>query len=443
MKRQAVALTCLLFLLVFAPSMPSGAAVTTVEVSIPGEPARTADGSPLMITGLWHYVNVTLDVQTATVDLTLYEGAVEPAEKNASNYYHWAKDAQGWKALHVEELGYPDSVVVTENPDGSTSTHNFTYKQSISPSKCSVSGAHLAFYVGVHEMALKGDWTMDINGFQTVLELEGPDMGFGLSRPDYAFDATVGSDDKLGSDLSMTSRNLGNVPIKLSFSASHLEDAFRLTNGTKTLKVGEEGLHYLSFQPNGSWASLYLDVTVKVWGSMLYTIPGQFSYAHHIEHPVKVKVVLAREGLETAIVGGVMFQYEKTLRIPAGKPHDVKVYATGSGDAGVTAVTDKLDIESVSVDGTVTSQPAAIPLNGTEKVLALKVMPRTENIQGSIVYEASAGGETSFFTTAVEVGETEGGGTNWLLAGGLIAAIAAAVIVLFWYFNYGPGVWPW
>jgi hypothetical protein len=83
----------ILLLVSLCPLLVLNGTCTSVDettLHIPGETQRTRAGNPVLVAGLWHYLNVTLiDSQPSKLSVTMYEGDTLPTsdERNENTYY--------------------------------------------------------------------------------------------------------------------------------------------------------------------------------------------------------------------------------------------------------------------------------------------------------------------------------------------------------------------
>ena len=68
---------------------------TSVKINMIKEKTETRFNNPIIVAGIWHYINITLENnEPQELILKLYKGDSMPTigERNATNYYEWKYD---------------------------------------------------------------------------------------------------------------------------------------------------------------------------------------------------------------------------------------------------------------------------------------------------------------------------------------------------------------
>jgi hypothetical protein len=101
MKQKKVYLMFLVMIFLFASSchmlVQNGTCTSVDEITlnVHGESQRTRVGNPVLVAGLWHYLNITLiDSEPSKLSVIMYKGnTIPPAgERDESTYYAWEYD---------------------------------------------------------------------------------------------------------------------------------------------------------------------------------------------------------------------------------------------------------------------------------------------------------------------------------------------------------------
>ena len=113
--------------------------VDNVTLHISGETQRTRAGNPVLVAGLWHYLNITLDSEPSKLSVIMYKDNTIPTvgERTENTYYAWEYDGANWKDV----TGY----------GGIT----YSYINTIN---CKKTGNTYSFYIGI-----KSDVVENIN----------------------------------------------------------------------------------------------------------------------------------------------------------------------------------------------------------------------------------------------------------------------------------------
>ncbi|EMR73386.1 hypothetical protein MBGDN05_00701, partial [Thermoplasmatales archaeon SCGC AB-539-N05] len=122
-------------------STATDASVISISISIPDEKQQNSFGNPVIVTGIWHYVNVTMSEEISQFSLVLYEGYPMPTyeKRNETNYYEWEYNADVW---------------------GDKSGYSFDYIQE---SNCIKNNKVYSFYIGIDSEATSTvNWTLDV-----------------------------------------------------------------------------------------------------------------------------------------------------------------------------------------------------------------------------------------------------------------------------------------
>ena len=94
-----------------------------VNIHIIGEDAKTHFGDPVMVAGIWHLIEITLEENGfSNLNVKLYNGSEIPsvANRNEQNYYEWkySKNTPQWSELTNYEYSYIDVTNCTTTDNG-------------------------------------------------------------------------------------------------------------------------------------------------------------------------------------------------------------------------------------------------------------------------------------------------------------------------------------
>ncbi|RLE39894.1 hypothetical protein DRZ77_03405, partial [Candidatus Woesearchaeota archaeon] len=104
-KYRVILLLLLLFLIYFSHFTSSqSSSLTKITINIPGElPQYNETGVQKWISGIWHYVNITLNSNIQKLTLVLYKGSNIPVTHDITNYYEWEYDNGNWVDIEYGE----------------------------------------------------------------------------------------------------------------------------------------------------------------------------------------------------------------------------------------------------------------------------------------------------------------------------------------------------
>jgi hypothetical protein len=401
---------------------------------MPGESPRFTDGNvPIIVAGVLHYINVSVDAAHSNVTIVCHPGTTVPTVQNDTNYYSWAWRNGVWS--------------------------DAKYGTYINLSQCSVGANNIyKFAVGMAASASNGIWNLTIFVDGVVdwagdVAIEAPNAGFSLSRPDFFFTVSpfrtqsVSSYDPTNQSFYVRSNNMGNVPLKWQFSFNPLGSYFTISNDSTVSHPGEQRLHYIGFNAP-SWSPRELKVKGTIKGEPTYfTSAATVALVPAFEQEFSISVNVQRSGYTLLDFGKVTVQYVKNVPLlKFGNSTTIDAYFTGEGSATLALEEDNITITSATLDD-VTVDPASIVMtlsNTTERHLRITLKAEKASqtaFTARIIYKLgwSDGGAAreELFSTAVTVDKVPTGykepvNINWLA----IIAIIAVVVVLVGFMAY-------
>jgi len=140
----------------FVP-LVSAADDASISVHIIGEEAQTRFDNPLLVAGIWHYIDVTIENQGfQELSIRFYDGSSMPAleDRNETNYYEWKYSVASQEWIDLNEYG------------------GYSF---IDNSSCQKEGNTYSFCIGVHTGTItdgqsNANWTLDVYTDDTKLE---------------------------------------------------------------------------------------------------------------------------------------------------------------------------------------------------------------------------------------------------------------------------------
>ncbi len=396
----------------FAP-LVSAADGVSISVHIIGEEAQTRFDNPLLVAGIWHYIDVTIENQVfQELSIRFYDGSSMPAleDRNETNYYEWKYDGTNQEWIDLNGYGgYP----------------------FIDNSSCQKEGNTYSFCVGIHTDALtagqsNSNWTLDVYADDVRLEsfeitIEEPKIGIGKSHfPGYIhfYVDPFTKMDATGNDYFKLS-NTGNAPLYLDISYGNYGDILEVTNFERMLSNGEEitpniVLHSKSWQP-GKMNIIGITGTASLNNSYIVRT-GMISAGtvYTIDFP-KFVVNVGHSGFEIfdEFDNGITFQYDKSINMHEGQIEDIEVYISGNGDVTLEVWTDTP--ENISIKKIWYGNQEGTPISFTstdqsEYIVTVKVEALRENTVGKLYYQLDTGDQTEGFTTSITIGPPSSGG---------------------------------
>jgi hypothetical protein len=389
----------------------------TVNIHMLGEDARTHFGNPVIVAGIWHYINVTLNEQVST-DLTLkfYQGDSLPAIglRDETNYYEWKYNVNNQEWTDENEYG------------------GYSY---INDTNCQKTGDTYSFCVGVKD-TLSGNtdqyenWTLEIykDGgklYSNNVVLEKPTVGPAKYHADIIkFNVDPFTERDVEGDDYFIVENVGNVPLVINIDYRAFNDFIDVTNSGKKLSPFNTFNFYVTLH-SGSWKPGILKIsgTDSVTGSIpSYLIITTAAITFNISQIISaadLKVYVGHSNYTIQELSGtnIVFQYEEELEMNEGQIKDINVYISGDGNLTLDILSDGENVQILKVTS---KDQQGTPLtitstNNSEYTVTIKVEALKENKVGIIYYSLKVNDEIQTFSTHITIGpplsqqETSGG----------------------------------
>jgi hypothetical protein len=426
----------------FAP-FASAADNISITINIVGEEAQTRFDNPLMVAGIWHYVDVTVENQGfQELSIKFYNGSSMPilGERDETNYYEWKYNEASQEWIDLNEYG------------------GYSF---IDNSSCQKEGNTYSFCVGIHTDALteshsNANWTLDVYTDDTKVEgfeitIEEPYTGYATSSfPGYInfyIDPFTVMDADGDDDFKIT--NKGNTPLYLDVDYSNYGDILEFDNFNRLISQGDEvtinaDIHSKSWQP-GIMYITGISVTASLNSSYIVRT-GMISAATvwNIQIPNLV-VNVGHSGFElfNEFDNGITFQYDKNINMYEGEIKDITVYISGNGEVTLDIWTTTP--ENISINKIWYENQAGTPISFTstdqsEYVVTVKVEALRENHIGYLRYELTTGDETQTFTTTINIsppsedgGETTSDSLPFMT---IFVVLSVILVVLYMIFSH-------
>lgn len=429
-----------ILVLVFGTILPtdSRAQNMTFSISMLHGEQQTHFDRPVLVAGIWHYINITLDTIVDELTLRVYKGLTPPAgNKNETNYYEWQYDSTSlfpWNDFS----GYGTQYIQQE--------------------LCSYTDTLCSFCIGIEDfmpniVGYYENWTIEISLGGTILEsenivVEKPKTGVSLSKPSSIIfhvdpftimDAQGDNFFKIG--------NIGNIPLSVYFDSEKYVTV-EISDVNKMFLPGEITAHYVtvhskSWPPgfknidielNGSYPQSYFidtNATVTLYTSFIIDVPQLVIYVGHSNYRID------------EIQGtGITFQYIEKLNMREGESQDITAYVSGNGEVTVEIWADEKNLSALKLyDGTTetTSPLSFTSTNTSERELIVTVKALSEGRTGILTYRVTGNGATKVYTTQVTIGppaSSVGESTSPTSIMQIVVIVIVALVIIYMIVTY-------
>ena len=364
---------------------------------------QTRFNQPVLVAGVWQYLNITTTLDFDDLTLRLYKGITIPmGERNETNYYEWS---------------YHKNAAVTWSDE---SGYGITYiKQEL----CQKTNTQYSFCIGLNDFMPNivdyyENWTAEISHGGTSVEairivVEKPKSGYSLSKPTSiifhvdpftVMDATGDNFFKIG--------NIGNIPMNIDFDTETYPEV-EINNMNQRVLPDEIITHYVtihskSWPPgfkniqiplNGSYPQSYFvdtNATVTLYTSFIIDVPLLVIYVGHSNYKI--------EELQGT---GITFQYVERLSMYEGETRDITAYVSGNGAVTLQIWADEKNLSTLHFydSGTETQSPITFTsTNTSERLIKVTVRALSEGTTGVLTYQLTTNGVTKTYTTQISIG---------------------------------------
>ncbi|MEW6070216.1 MAG: hypothetical protein AB1485_06320 [Candidatus Thermoplasmatota archaeon] len=375
---------------VFSSTTVGSASPEEIEIRIPSENPRFAFNSPVLVAGIWHFLNFSLDRAYTNVSLLAYRGDSRPAPNtpyNYTNYYLW------WY-------------------EGTWNSWNESY---IDTNKCAKTANTYSFYLGVDGRAESGNWSLEIlgDGVQIAKKnvfTEAPRTGFGISSSIYLRVEPFTAKTVSSTPDYLRIINQGNVPLALKLSYDKYTERIATSNLPPegiVLHVIGESYHYISFDCD-AWSPRIIRITGTVSSTPLYTIPIPASVAlvpsYEQTFPAIVHIGHSGWGLQEPIQG-FTFQHREAISVSWNEIEALVVYFCGNANISFKVETENITLLNVTYNNIEQKQPFVIySTEAKEEVAIINLKAEIPSISAYVRYILTVEGNTYSYSTRIDVG---------------------------------------
>jgi len=415
------------------PLFNSASAVDEINVKIHviGEDAKTRFESPVIVAGIWHYINVTIEeTNFQNLFLKLYKGVSIPdaVARNESNYYEWKYNKNNLEWIDLKEYeGY----------------------SFIDVNKSQKNNDIYSFCLGIKDTFPEVEnyyenWTLEIYKdtielYSTNVVLEKPMVGLARSHADtIEFHINPFEEINVPGDDYFIIENVGNVPLITSIDYPTYNDILDIPNSGEILSP-KNSFNYEITLNSKSWKPGILEISGFVSGvipSDLIITVAAFTFKPNVTinaADLEISVGHSNYKIEPIPGSNIVFQYEEEIEMYEGEIKDIKVYISGEGRVTLD-ITD--DGENVAILKVTAEDKIGTPLtidstNTSEYEVTIQVEAIRENKVGIIKYELEVDGETQTYETQISIGPPQKENTEEInLPISTIAIILLVVIVI-------------
>jgi hypothetical protein len=411
----------------------------TIQVNMLDGTETTRFDKPVVIAGVWHYVNITIVQNVDDFTLRFYKGNTPPTgTKNETNYYEWKYDKNS--ATEWEDI----------------SGYGMEY---IKPEYCGKNDNMYSFYIGLDDtfpniVGYCENWTGDVYSNGNKLHSEGiviEKLATGISRSDPSsiiFYVDPFTEMDAQGDNFFKIGNTGNIPLSLELDYEQYAHMIEITDFNQNVSPGEVNTYYVilhsrSWSPGiremsidgvGSYPKTYFisNATVALYSAFVIDIPLLVIYVGHSNYKIT-------EIPDT----GITFQHLEQVNMYEGEIRDIKAYVSGNGTVRLEVSADGQNIRLLKLfDGTTeTSSPLNfISTSTSERMINAQIEAISEGTTGILTYMLTCDGTVYTYTTEVIIGPPSQGGSGISASpdfiGKIIVVIIVLLVVLYMVYSY-------
>jgi hypothetical protein len=402
-KHQMIAFFLLAFYIFTIVATVSAANDATVTISMLDGEQQTRFHKPMLVPGIWHYVNISVDQSMNELIVRFYKGTTPvTGGKNESNYYEWSYET--------------NSAMVWNDRSG----YDVTYMQQ---DLCKNTIKMYSFCIGIKDampniIEYYENWTVEVSSGGTPIHTESmvvekPRTGVSINKPSsiiFHVDPFTLMD--APGDNSFKIGNKGNIPLSIYFD-SEKYPTVEITNLNKKFLPNETtaqsviihsqrwppGVKRIDIQLNASYPQSYFidtNATVSLYPSFVIDVPQLVIYVGHSNYRID-------EIQGTAIT----FQFLEKLTMYEGEIRDINAYVSGNGAVTVEIWADEQNISALKIyDGaTETHSPLSFTsTNTSEHIITVTVKALSEGRTGVLTYRVTGDGIPKSYTTQISIG---------------------------------------
>lgn len=376
-----------------------------LNIHILGEDAHNSFGNKVIVSGIWHNINITFENQVSQeVTLVLYQGDSIPIATNRdeTNYYKW-------KYEKILDLW--------------TDENEYQGYSFINESNCKNEGNDYSFCIGLKDTFPDIDnyhenWTLEIFRDGAILHteiitIEKPMIGIAKSHDDIiSFQIDPFTEKNIQNEEQyFIIINTGNVPLNIFFNYEAFDDIIKISNSGKKLSRDDSFNNYIRLFTS-SWkpgilsiegltsASIPEDLIITsapiVFNTNITTLAANLEiYVGHSNYRIQ-------EIKDSHIV----FQYEEEINMRDGEIRDIIVYLSGEGivDLSINGDGENIKILKIFSEDQEGSPMTILSKNSSEYAVTIRVEALKENMIGTLTYRLEIDGKIETYQTSISIG---------------------------------------
>ncbi len=371
-----------------------GAEIVDLFIHTPTGESIVRYDNPVWIRGIWHYANITLNVEANKVSIIFYHGdtPLQIGDRDETNYYNWKYDHGSWWDVQ----------------------HDSRY---IENDYCDHDIDFYSFYIGIDQYAESGNWTLvvliddeQLLSKRVIVDKEVSSLV--LRSVPVTLRVEPFTEDDFISEEKFIVENKGNVPLRLSINYGSYNNIFSTLDFNEILKVDQIRGYSILVHSKSSWKPGTITIKsgeVSVTGEIDYVIPPKNDVSlipSNLSLGLGITVFIGHSGYELEqLANDIAFQYMKNLEIKLGETKDVFAYISGKGNITVDITSKNLKILKIFGKGVEVKTPFIVRSNNTsEYPITIQVRGIVANTTAFLYYYLEIGGKTQTYTTKINVG---------------------------------------
>jgi hypothetical protein len=397
-----------------------------IKIHMIGEDEKTRFESPVIVAGIWHFINVTFEeTNFQNLFLKLFKGdsIPETIARNESNYYEWKYNSNSQEYIDINEYeGY--SYIDVNRSEKNNNIYSFCLglKDTFPEIEDYWENWTLEIYKDTIEL------------YSTNVVLEKPLVGLSRSHADsIKFHINPFQEIIAQGDDYFIIENVGNVPLITSIDYPSYNDILDIINSSDILSAKNSLIYNITLNSK-SWKPGILEIPGFVYGAIpsnLIITVAAFTFKPNITidaADLEISVGHSNYKIEPIPGSNIVFQYEEELEMYEGEIKDIIVYLSGDGRVTLD-VTD--DGENVDIIKVTTKDKIGTPLtitstNTSEYEIVIQVEAIRENKVGIINYELEIDGKIQTYETQISIGPPQ----NEETSEGINLPISTLIIIL-------------
>ena len=382
------------------------ASVDNVTINIPGEVQRTEENKPIIVAGLWHYLNITLiNSVPSKLSVLWYKGTTIPTseQRDETTYYSWEYDGS-WK----DTSGYGEGL--------------YSY---IEENNCNKIDNLYSFYLGVRSDVVENTdidtldhdiWTMEIKADNILINsrqfyVEEPIVGFAQKSAEYYVYTDPFTETILELDHSFGIINPNNVPFEIEMTYTQFASRFNTTNKDAVVHPFSTSEHEVKINTL-EWPPGIITVQGIILAKPIYVLETGFVSLPiaPIQNFPYIKLYVGHSGyiIYESISSNIVFQYEEKLEAEYDEIKNINSFVSGNGNVTIKKITveNATLLNTYHEDFLIENMPYFFKsTNKSEEKIITEVQFTEPDVTALIHYELDFDGkEIQTFTTQIEVG---------------------------------------